>query len=303
MDSYSHITSLSILGGGGDGSYNKTELYLGSACCVFIIVITVILIIYIPKPEYPDEPTSTSTPTFTPTPTSESKSKFKSKNNQEMPQIAIGDIDDEYNGEIMEHMTAGTLTQLFAVDAQNKALNGDVDQTATGNYNLFWGQPSRVASTYPNRGQLLPSTVFPQVAAQLDGNGKSMPQSAHPAMPKNIQLNYNKTYSQQLEDKANKLINYLDNTEKKDYNTCLQQNCGENCYTNPQACGNGAGGYRLGSGFVEPSTAKPFVSLQGNFYYPDQYNGSYWIAPKPDIMKPLPVVANGLYPLNSNFNE
>jgi len=277
MDTYSPI-SLSELSGisGGNGKDDNTKLYFGCACLIIIILAVVIIVIVMYVKPNLDSTNIDNT----------------NKN-----------INQEGNGDIKEHMSAGTVTQLFAVDAQNKALNGDVDQTATGNYNLFWGQPSRVASTYPNRGQLLPATVLPLVAAQQDGNGKPMPQSAHPAIPKDIQLNYNKTFSQQLEDKANKLINYLDHTEKKDYNTCLQQNCGENCYTNPQACGNGAGGYRLGSGFVEPSTAKPFVSLQGNFYYPDQYNGSYWIAPKPDIMKPLPVIANGLYPINNDFNQ
>ena len=222
---------------------------------------------------------------------------------------------NQTNNENLEHMSAGTLTQMFAVDAQNKALNGDVNELATGNYNLYWGQPSRVASTYPNRGQLLPATMISRVAAEQNGNN-----------PNNLDINLNydtdgasstgalgasrrddQTYSQQLDQKVNKLINYLDSTgngkDKSNSNSFLQQNCGENCYTNPQACGNGAGGYRLGSDFVEPSTAKPFVSLQGNLYMPDQYVGSYWIAPEPDIMKPLPVVANGLYPLNNNFNS
>lgn len=192
----------------------------------------------------------------------------------------------------LEHMTAGTLTQMFAVDAQNKALNGDVNELATGNYNLYWGQPSRVASTYPNRGQLLPATMISRVAAEQNGNNPNK---------LDINLNYDQTYAQQLDGKAKKLVNYLDST-KTSNNNFIQQNCGENCYTNPQACGNGAGGYRLGSDFVEPSTAKPFVSLQGNLYMPDQYVGSYWIAPEPDIMKPLPVVTNGLYPLNNSLN-
>ena len=39
---------------------------------------------------------------------------------------------------IKEPMTSGTLTQLFATDAQNKALNGDTDDTATGNFNCFF---------------------------------------------------------------------------------------------------------------------------------------------------------------------
>lgn len=192
-----------------------------------------------------------------------------------------------------EPMTSGTLTQLFATDGQNKALNGDINGTATGNFNLYWGQPTRVASTYPNRGQLLPATIISQVAADQNDNDPNK---------LDINLNTDMSYSDQLNQKANKLVNYLDNTENKNNNSFLQQNCGENCYTNPQACGNGPGGYRLGSDFVEPTTAKPFVSLQGNLYMPDQYTGSYWIAPKPDIMKPLPVVANGLYPLNNQNN-
>lgn len=200
---------------------------------------------------------------------------------------------DEYNDKQTEHMTAGTLTQLFATDGQNKALNGDINGTATGNFNLFWGQPTRVASTYPNRGQLLPATIISQVAAQQNGNN---PNSL------DINLNNDMSYSNQLDKKVKKLKNYLDNTENKKNNSLPQQNCGENCYTNPQACGNGPGGYRLGSDFVEPTTAKPFVSLQGNLYLPDQYVGSYWIAPEPDIMKPLPVIANGLYPLNNQNN-
>jgi len=201
-----------------------------------------------------------------------------------------------YNKKSLEHMTAGTLTQLFATDAQNKSLNGNTDYSATGDFNLYWNQPTRVASTYPNRGQLLPATIIAQVAAEQNGND-----------PNNLDINLNRdlTYSDSLNKKAEKLKNYLDNSENKSNsnNNFLQQNCGENCYTNPQACGNGAGGYRLGSGFVEPTTAKPFVSLQGNVYLPDSYVGQYWIAPKPDIMKPLPVVADGLYPLVGQLNN
>jgi hypothetical protein len=63
-------------------------------------------------------------------------------------------------------MSGGTLTQLFAQDAQDIYLKGNVDQLATGNFMLYWNQPTRVASGYsygngvPNRGQLL-STIPP----------------------------------------------------------------------------------------------------------------------------------------------
>lgn len=65
-----------------------------------------------------------------------------------------------------EHMSGGTLTQLFAQDAQDVYLKGNVDQLATGNFMLYWNQPTRVASGYswgngvPNRGQLV-STLPP----------------------------------------------------------------------------------------------------------------------------------------------
>ena len=61
----------------------------------------------------------------------------------------------------MEHMSPGTLTQMFAQDAQDTYLKGDVDQLATGNFVLQWGQPTRIAtgpafySTDPNRGWIV----------------------------------------------------------------------------------------------------------------------------------------------------
>jgi hypothetical protein len=183
-------------------------------------------------------------------------------------------------------MTGGTLTQLFANDAQDTYLKGNMQNLATGNFDLLWNQPTRVASTYPNRGQLLPSVIIPQVAAIENGNN-----------PNNLDINLANDKQQIKYDEV--LTGLENNTVNKfiNNNKILQQNCGEKCYTNPASCGNGAGGYRLGSDFVQPSTSKPFVTLQGNVYYPDQYVGEYWLQPQPDIMKPLPVIANGLPPL------
>jgi hypothetical protein len=193
-----------------------------------------------------------------------------------------------------EHMTAGTLTQMFANDGQDTYLKGDVNNVATGNFNLYWNQPTKIAGTYPNRGQLLPSVVLPMVAAYENGNN---PETT------GIELTNNeaerKAYAELVKkvynDKMNNLQNYINDPKSSSQ---INTSCGENCYVNPAACGNGHGGYRLGSNFVEPTTAKPFVSLQGNVYYPDEYVGSYWTQPVPDIMKPLPVVANGLPPLS-----
>lgn len=193
-----------------------------------------------------------------------------------------------------EHMTAGTLTQMFANDGQDTYLKGDVNNVATGNFNLYWNQPTRVASTYPNRGQLLPSVALPMVAAIENGNN---PQTTGIELTNNEaeRMAYNELLKKVYKDKMDKLQKYIDDPKA---NNPSQSSCGENCYVNPAACGNGHGGYRLGSGFVESSTAKPFVSIQGNVYYPDEYVGQYWIQPVPDIMKPLPVVADGLPPLS-----
>ena len=71
-----------------------------------------------------------------------------------------------------EHMTGGTLTQLFANDMQDINLTGgkmgSTDQLATGNFLLYWNHPTRIASGrgygngVPNRGQLL--STIPQVS-------------------------------------------------------------------------------------------------------------------------------------------
>ena len=78
-----------------------------------------------------------------------------------------------------EHMTGGTLTQLFANDMQDTYLKGNVDQLATGNFLLHWNQPTRVASGYgygngvPNRGQLL--STIPQVSVNPGPNTNASP--------------------------------------------------------------------------------------------------------------------------------
>lgn len=187
----------------------------------------------------------------------------------------------------LEHMTGGTLTQMFANDSQDVNIKSGINNLASGDFNLYWNQPTRVAYTYPNRGGLLPSTIVPIVSAIENGN---TPNSVDiPTYNPNEKIAYQHDLAVLEEENRVKL---LENNSK-----FLQQNCGEKCYTNPQSCGNGEGGYRLGSDWVEPSKAKPFVSLQGNVYYPDQYVGEYWLSPVPDIYKPLPVIANGIPPL------
>jgi thiol-disulfide isomerase/thioredoxin len=61
----------------------------------------------------------------------------------------------------IEEMSPGVVTQMYAQDAQDTYLKGNVDQIATGNYLLNWNQPTRLATgsyyytTGPNRGALL----------------------------------------------------------------------------------------------------------------------------------------------------
>jgi len=61
----------------------------------------------------------------------------------------------------VEEMSPGVVTQMYAQDAQDTYLKGNVDKIATGNYLLNWNQPTRLATgsyyytTGPNRGALL----------------------------------------------------------------------------------------------------------------------------------------------------
>jgi thiol-disulfide isomerase/thioredoxin len=69
-------------------------------------------------------------------------------------------------GNIVENMSPGVVTQMYAQDAQDTYLKGNVDQLATGNYLLKWNQPTRLATgsyyynTGPNRGALLKNLCY-----------------------------------------------------------------------------------------------------------------------------------------------
>jgi len=70
------------------------------------------------------------------------------------------------NGNIVENMSPGVVTQMYAQDAQDTYLKGNVDQLATGNFLLNWNQPTRLATgsyyytTGPNRGALLKNLCY-----------------------------------------------------------------------------------------------------------------------------------------------
>lgn len=63
-----------------------------------------------------------------------------------------------------EGMSGGTLTQLFAQDSQDVYLTSNGMPIKTGNFNLFFNQPSRVANTFMNRGTPLPSIYLPDTS-------------------------------------------------------------------------------------------------------------------------------------------
>ena len=156
-----------------------------------------------------------------------------------------------------ENMTSGTLTQLMANDSQDVYLKSNVDQLATGNFNLLWNQPTRVANTFMNRGSPLPSSMLMAVDTP----------------------NTNKEITDEIINKREDRIEQ-------------QNNCVNKCNENPASCGGGAGGYRLEGGFVDPTNVKPYVTIQGNVVYPDSYVGSYFTNPRPDIAQPYPIIIN-----------
>jgi thiol-disulfide isomerase/thioredoxin len=69
-------------------------------------------------------------------------------------------------GNMVENMAPGVVTQMYAQDAQDTYLKGNVDQLATGNFLLNWNQPTRLATgsyyytTGPNRGALLKNLCY-----------------------------------------------------------------------------------------------------------------------------------------------
>lgn len=66
----------------------------------------------------------------------------------------------------------------------------------------------------------------------------------------------------------------------------------KNCILDPGSCTGFAGGARLPDGFVQSTKAVSNVNLDGNYFYPDSYVGSYWTEPNFDINKPYPYIPN-----------
>ena len=67
-------------------------------------------------------------------------------------------------GKKREGMSGGTVAQMFSQDSQDVYLKGNVDKLATGNFNLFWNQPTREANVWLNRGSPLYSILLPDTS-------------------------------------------------------------------------------------------------------------------------------------------
>lgn len=68
---------------------------------------------------------------------------------------------DKLGSKMLEGMSGGTMSQMFAQDSQDVYLKSNVDKIATGNATLFFNQPTRQLNTFQNRGQPLYSILLP----------------------------------------------------------------------------------------------------------------------------------------------
>jgi hypothetical protein len=187
-----------------------------------------------------------------------------------------------------EQMTAGTLTQLFSNDSQDVYLKAGVDKTATGNFDLYWNQPTRVANTYLNRGYPLPSINLPDTGMNPNLTNSYESNDYGDLFRNNVGCSCKKPKVKQ--DEKEVILTQTRPGDKlfdKAYDNLVYN---KDCLNNPASCAGGAGGYRLGEDFNKPTRAKEFVRLDGKLFYPDSYVGSYYTDPNFDINKPYPIM-------------
>lgn len=298
-----------------------------------------------------------------------------------------------------EEMSGGTVAQMFAQDSQDVYLKGNVDKIATGNFDLYWNQPTRQGmNVFQNRGYPLYSILLPDTPMNPTSNIKEVSNNYvdniidNEVYKKENKLNFTNPVlklDNVLPSKINSLTND-DKPEQTDYLTfpktfdttkstksikstkstksieptkptkstkttksirsipiipknvlpsslpidivansnpyelsevakqvaktkkttdnlpALTQWTPENylfqaytdrsinnrdCIKDPASCTYGTfGGARLNDAFVQPTKAVPNVNLDGNYYYPDSYVGTYFTQPNFDIVKPYPFV-------------
>jgi len=303
-------------------------------------------------------------------------------------------------GKKYERMSGGTVAQMFAQDSQDVYLKSNVDKIATGNFDLYWNQPTRQGmNVFQNRGYPLYSILLPDTPMNPNANllevsnnyvdniiNNEVYKKENELTFTNPVLKLNTVLPNVLKSKPK--INSLDPEEIKDYQTvdvndsektnyltlsdsintpkqlkslglvkknksvptipkhilpsslpiqvlansnpydlskvakqvaktkntsdnlpALTQWTPEdylfqaytdrainerNCIKDPASCTYGtSGGSRLNDGFIQSTKAVSNVNLDGNFFYPDSYVGSYFAQPNFDINKPYPFIPNG----------
>ena len=306
-----------------------------------------------------------------------------------------------------EGMSGGTLTQLFAQDAQDVYLKSNVDGIATGDYNLMFNDPTRITYSFQNRGSPLPSIYLPDTSMNPNKNypivgsnnyvDTALNKRAKPYEPnkpykrcvgnkcgaknkaKSETKTETKTFPNPLitpetrdyERVGTKVISDVNSDANFNTNSNLIMPSNPTKYPNavptikqdvlpstlnmpenpskppnpyelafvakqvakteetannlpaitewtpqdylfqayydnllynkdfikdPANAGGGAGGFRLGEDFNQPSKAKTFVSIDGKLLYPNDYVGSLWLEPNFDISKPYPFMPTSNLP-------
>jgi hypothetical protein len=95
-----------------------------------------------------------------------------------------------YNNNLYkENMSGGTMAQMFAQDSQDIYLKNNVNKLATGNFNLFWNQPTRQANILHNRGQTLNTEILPKTSMNPKNN-KNKPTYINPILQTKNKINY-----------------------------------------------------------------------------------------------------------------
>lgn len=344
---------------------------------------------------------------------------FSSDTNISPPEISLGKDDKSFNflmfiivlivfvivvvpwdklSKKHEGMSGGTVAQMFAQDSQDVYLKGNVDKIATGNFDLYWNQPTRQGmNVFQNRGYPLYSILLPDTPMNPNANILEVSNNyvdniinnevykkeneltfSNPVLklddvlPSNLKPKISSLSPEEIKDyetvngeepektdyltlpearKTPKSLKSLKSVKKTksvpttpkyilpsslpiqvlansnpyelskvakqvaktkktaDNLPALTQWTPEdylfqaytdrtinkrNCVKDPASCTYGtSGGSRLNDSFVQSTKAVSNVNLDGNYYYPDSYVGSYFTQPNFDINKPYPFIPNG----------
>lgn len=171
-----------------------------------------------------------------------------------------------------EQMSNGVIDQLFAKDQQDMHLNGNIDNIASGRFNLFWNQPTLIANTNNNRGLLYTPPQYVNGINSADTN-----------------------YAKMI-DLTKEVANINNNNTIDGQNNVLQidklMHKSEYINNDPASLGTGDGGFRLNADIVNPIyTGQSYVNLDGNIIYKDSYVSAPFYSPIPDINMPLPIIS------------